>query len=382
MSGIGGYYDALGESADSLTLRSASRALTLRGRDRADAALFSGAAILCNSRTSGSKTGGRMPFCFDELTVAVDGAEWESRERCEHLVESYRERGLACIGEMTGHFALALYDAKKKCLLLARDASGGAPLYLTMEGKRCLFSSRIGGLRALMRQESGIDLDALERHIIASPYGRAACRLYRNVGEVLPGECIFLSEAGVQRFPDLCGFFMEPLVIGEVRQVPAANPSAGLFELLRDALYAFEYPQFDAWMPSYAALLRALGAEGVERAWVEDAVRYADLSYAYEREARLGAWYGVESVGVAPERMRREHENFSRLEEALTRMLWEEEERDDILIRLFGEAFLESVARQRGRTCRIRMLGMLLQTRIWFCESGCSFFSEKRDEIF
>ena len=350
MSGIGGYYDALGESTDSLTLRSASRALTLRGRDRADAALFSGAAILCNSRASGSKTGERMPFCFDELTVAVDGAEWESRERCEHLAESYRERGLACIEEMTGHFALALYDAKKKCLLLARDASGGAPLYLTMEGKRCLFSSRIGGLRALMRQESGIDLDALERHIIASPYGRAACRLYHN--------------------------------IGEVRQVPAANPSAGLFELLRDALYAFEYPQFDAWMPSYAALLRALGAEGLERAWVEDTVRYADLSYAYEREARLGAWYGVETVGVTPERMRRENENFSRLEEALTRMLWEEEERDDILIRLFGEAFLESVARQRGRTCRIRMLGMLLQTRIWFCESGCSFFSEKRDEIF
>ncbi|MCU0241744.1 MAG: asparagine synthase (glutamine-hydrolyzing), partial [Vicinamibacteria bacterium] len=62
-----------------------------------------------------------------------------------HLYEEEAETGLA---QLDGMFALAIWDARRRRLLLARDPFGKKPLYYTTDGRRFLFASEIKALLA------------------------------------------------------------------------------------------------------------------------------------------------------------------------------------------------------------------------------------------
>src|SRR5438270_6862440 len=53
-----------------------------------------------------------------------------------HLYEQYGER---CVEKMRGMFAFAIWDARHKTLLLARDRLGIKPVFYTLAGGRLAF---------------------------------------------------------------------------------------------------------------------------------------------------------------------------------------------------------------------------------------------------
>ncbi|MFH1718751.1 MAG: asparagine synthase (glutamine-hydrolyzing), partial [Planctomycetota bacterium] len=61
----------------------------------------------------------------------------------EVLLHLYEEEGPDCLAKLNGQFALAIWDAKKKELFLARDRVGIRPLYYTMLGNTMIFGSEI-----------------------------------------------------------------------------------------------------------------------------------------------------------------------------------------------------------------------------------------------
>ena len=83
-----------------------------------------------------------------ELTVALGGRhDVRGQDDAEIVAHLYEERGLKCVKALRGAFALALWDARRGRLLLARDHLGLVPLFFAVDGHRLAASS---ALRALV----------------------------------------------------------------------------------------------------------------------------------------------------------------------------------------------------------------------------------------
>src|SRR5260370_2417664 len=98
-----------------------------------------------------------------------DGQVLRTHSDTEAIVHLYEQHGLGFAERLRGMFAIAIWDARERRLVLARDRYGIKPLYYRHVGGVLEFASE---QRALPRGE--IDLDALEAFLafnsIPSPY--------------------------------------------------------------------------------------------------------------------------------------------------------------------------------------------------------------------
>jgi asparagine synthase (glutamine-hydrolysing) len=76
------------------------------------------------------------------------GHVFKTQTDTEVIVHLYEELGPACLEKLRGMFAFALWDGKKKTLILARDRVGIKPLYYSMSDKAIVFASEIKAILA------------------------------------------------------------------------------------------------------------------------------------------------------------------------------------------------------------------------------------------
>ncbi|MBV8430871.1 MAG: asparagine synthetase B, partial [Solirubrobacterales bacterium] len=88
-----------------------------------------------------------------ELRSELEARGVRFRTRCdtEVLLHLYLREGPGFVARLRGMFALALWDRRRRRLLLARDRFGIKPLYYQLEAGRLSFASE---LKALLRQPS------------------------------------------------------------------------------------------------------------------------------------------------------------------------------------------------------------------------------------
>jgi len=131
------------------------------------------------------------------------GHQFRSDSDTETIVHAYEEYGIECLERLDGMFGLAIWDDKKKILLLARDRVGEKSLYYYFDGKRLLFASE---MRALLRssiRDLSLEIDpfALNQYFIFGDFP-APYTIFRHVRKLPPGHYALVSqnELKIQRY--------------------------------------------------------------------------------------------------------------------------------------------------------------------------------------
>jgi asparagine synthase (glutamine-hydrolysing) len=117
------------------------------------------------------------------------GHQFRTQGDTEVLLHLYEEHGDRFAERLRGMFAIAIWDARRRRLVLARDRFGIKPLYYRAEAGELAFASE---LRALPRGE--IDLDALEAFLAFNSIP-APLTIFREVRK-LPAGHLLLWEDG------------------------------------------------------------------------------------------------------------------------------------------------------------------------------------------
>jgi asparagine synthase (glutamine-hydrolysing) len=135
-------------------------------------------------------------YNFQELRAGLEakGHVFRTRSDTEVLVHLYEEEGADLVGRLRGMFAFALWDRRRRRLLLARDRVGIKPLYVYRDAEKLLFGSEIKAILAHPGVERALDVCGLEDYL-AFGMIPGARSIFRRV-EKLPPAHVLVASAG------------------------------------------------------------------------------------------------------------------------------------------------------------------------------------------
>ncbi len=100
-----------------------------------------------------------------ELKTMGRGQWFTDHSDTEVVLQAYAQWGTDCLSRFRGDFAIALWDARRECLWLARDRAGVKPLYYVHLQGAIAFASEIKALLALPQVPRQINEEALYHYL-------------------------------------------------------------------------------------------------------------------------------------------------------------------------------------------------------------------------
>ncbi|PDQ21768.1 asparagine synthase (glutamine-hydrolyzing) [Mesorhizobium sanjuanii] len=210
MCGFGGYFGSI-RDAEALLSRMIA-AIAHRGPDE-NGKFVAPDAGLGHARLSVIGIGdGQQPMSdvSGELTIAFNGEVFNYLELREGLLakgrrfrtssdtevilQLYDEMGEDCLSLLNGDFAFALWDNRRRRMMLARDRMGVRPLFYTSKDGVLYFASEIKALLEVPGISAEIDPIALDQ--IFTLWAPIAPRTaFRNISELEPAS-VMIAEQG------------------------------------------------------------------------------------------------------------------------------------------------------------------------------------------
>jgi asparagine synthase (glutamine-hydrolysing) len=127
-------------------------------------------------------------YNFQKVRAALEqrGHTFKTQTDTEIIVHAYEEYGDECVTHFNGMFAIALWDARERRLLLARDRLGIKPLYYWAGADKLVFGSELKALIHHPDVPRQVDLTALDLFLTIE-YIPAPRTIYEGVFKLLPG---------------------------------------------------------------------------------------------------------------------------------------------------------------------------------------------------
>ena len=127
-------------------------------------------------------------YNFPEIKKELQskGHKFKTNTDTEVIVHGYEEYGSDFLKRLNGMFAIAVHDAKKNKILLARDHIGIKPLYYTFNNRRIIFGSEIKSILMSKDVDVDLDLDALGE-FMSWEYVPGRATLIKNINKLEPG---------------------------------------------------------------------------------------------------------------------------------------------------------------------------------------------------
>jgi asparagine synthase (glutamine-hydrolysing) len=168
--------------------------------------LETGDQPLANEDGSVVVVGNGEIYNFEELRaeLAAAGHRFRSRSDIEVIVHLYEEHGPGCLARLRGMFGFALWDARRRRLLLARDRFGIKPLHYAETPEGLFFGSELKALLATGRVERRLDVRAL-RDLLTLSFVLAPRTLFGSIRQVLPAHYLLYERGALSehRYWDL-----------------------------------------------------------------------------------------------------------------------------------------------------------------------------------
>jgi asparagine synthase (glutamine-hydrolysing) len=125
------------------------------------------------------------------------GHTFRTASDTETILHAYEEFGADCVPMFEGMFAFAVYDSRRRELLLARDRLGKKPLFYAELNGALHFASEIKALRASPAWDPSIDLSQLEGYLSLG-YVIAPGTVYRRVRKLPAGHWLRVRNGSVE----------------------------------------------------------------------------------------------------------------------------------------------------------------------------------------
>jgi asparagine synthase (glutamine-hydrolysing) len=217
MCGLCGVVHLDGSTVDASIVTRMTTLLTHRGPDQG-AVIDGGCAVLGNRRLAilDLSPAGALPmqsadgaltlayngeiYNYPELkrTLEAAGERFRSNSDAEAILALYRRHGVAMLAPMRGMFAMALWDAEQRRLLLARDRLGEKPLYYYRDAQKLVFASEIKALLAHpdVPRISALDAGTLALYL-AYGYLPAPLTAFQDIRALLPGHYLWVQDGEI-----------------------------------------------------------------------------------------------------------------------------------------------------------------------------------------
>ena len=127
--------------------------------------------------------------------LSKKGHQFRTLTDTEVILAAYAEWGEESVERFRGMFAFALWDQRRRRLLLARDQLGVKPLYFSDNGRRLVFASEVRAILASGLGSRSLNLCGLRSYLaygsVQDPY-----TLVSGIESLLPGHLMIVESNG------------------------------------------------------------------------------------------------------------------------------------------------------------------------------------------
>jgi len=215
MCGIAGYFGSpdMRAPADAL-LRGMLAALRHRGPDGEGTCRGDGYGFAHTRLSIIDVAAGAQPMANDDETVWITfngeifnyvelrreliakGVRFRTHSDTEVIIRLYETMGPDCVARLNGDFAFAIWDARLRQMMLARDRMGVRPLFYVRHGAATYFASEAKALFTVPGLQAELDPIALDQ-IFTFWFPLAPGTIFKGVAELPPAHMLLARDGNV-----------------------------------------------------------------------------------------------------------------------------------------------------------------------------------------